>query len=57
MFKIIFKFFSWLERGMTKSYVSEATCQLNKADKKYGFVSESQKAEIKKHEGIFSKRF
>ncbi len=55
MFKLLAKIQNLIERGMKKSYVSEAGEFLKNFDQKNPELSESQKKEIKKHENLFNR--
>ena len=55
MFSLLAKIQSYIERGMKKSYVSEAGRCLDNFDQKHPELSVSQKKEIKKHENLFKR--
>lgn len=56
MFKLFQKIQSKVERGMDKSYVSEATQMMAEFDKSHQKRSDSQRKEVEKHRNIFKRK-
>ncbi len=56
MFNLIFKLFSKIEKGMDKSYLSEADKKLNQESYIQDQPSDSQVREIKKHQGLYQRK-